>query len=160
MSAVVLSGSGAGAAPSVLGWREYVALPALGVSRLRAKLDTGARSSALHVDGSWRFVEAGAPWVRFTVTPRRGSRRFIEACAPVHDEREVVDSGGRRTRRVFILTTLSLGGLERQAEINLADRCGMLFPMLVGRSALGGQFVVDPARSFTTARRAAAKRPQ
>jgi hypothetical protein len=141
------------AAPAVvLGWREYAALPALGITRLRAKIDTGARSCALHVDAQWRFSEAGAPWVGFRLTPRRGGTRTYAGSAPIHDEREVADSSGARTRRVFIRTPLSLAGIERDVEINLTDRCGMLFPMLVGRTALQSAFVVDPAQSFVTRR--------
>jgi hypothetical protein len=132
----------------VIGWRERIALPQLGIASLRAKIDTGARSSSLHVDAQWRFVEAGAPWVGFRLRPRRRQSHVHEAIAPIHDEREVVDSGGHRTRRVFIRTALRIAGLERTVEINLTDRCGMLFPMLVGRTALQGAFTVDPARSF------------
>lgn len=131
----------------MLGWREWVALPALGIERLRAKVDTGARSSALHVDRQWRFVEAGAPWVGFRITPRRVRQGIVEAVAPVFDEREVTDSGGRATRRVFLLTRLRLAGIEREIEINLTDRGGMLFPMLLGRTAMSGTFTVDPAQS-------------
>jgi len=134
--------------PLVIGWRERIALPQLGIASLRAKIDTGARSSSLHVDAQWRFVEAGAPWVGFRLRPRRRQSRVHEAIAPIHDEREVADSGGHRTRRVFIRTALRIAGLERTVEINLTDRCGMLFPMLVGRTALQGAFTVDPARSF------------
>ena len=130
----------------LVGWRERVGLPDLGLASLRAKLDTGARSSALHVDAQWRFVEGGAPWVGFRVSP--DARRVLEACAPVFDEREVTDSGGHRTRRVFLRTRLALGGAERVVEVNLADRRGMRFPVLVGRTALSGIFTVDPARSF------------
>lgn len=131
----------------LLGWREWVALPALGIDAVRAKVDTGARSSALHVDAQWRYSEGGAPWVRFRLRPSQKSARVIEAQAPVHDEREVFDSGGHRTRRVFLRTTLHLAGIEREIEINLTDRCGMLFPMLLGRTALSGAFTVDPAQS-------------
>jgi hypothetical protein len=130
-----------------LGWREWVALPTLGIARLRAKVDTGARTSALHVDAQWRFSEAGAPWVGFRITPLRTSLEVVEACAPILDERDVVDSGGRRTRRVFLATRLRLAGLERDIEINLTDRRNMLFPMLLGRTAIAGAFTVDPARS-------------
>ncbi len=133
--------------PIVLGWREWVALPALGIPRLRAKVDTGARSSALHVDAQWRYTEGGAPWVGFRITPRRAHGGSIEARAPVLDEREVADSGGRRTRRVFLATRLRLAGMEREIEINLTDRRDMLFPMLLGRTAIAGAFTVDPARS-------------
>ncbi len=145
--------SEASAVPVVVGWRELVVLPGLAVGPLRAKIDTGARSSSLHVDEQWRFVERGAPWIGFRLRPRRRLPRVCEAAAPIHDERDVVDSGGRRSRRVFILTPLRLAGMERPAEINLTDRGGMLFPLLVGRTALQGAFTVDPSRSFVHGRR-------
>jgi hypothetical protein len=132
--------------PTLVGWRESVVLADLGLPALRAKIDTGARSSALHVDAQWRTVEAGAPWIGFRLTTRWHG--VVEAQAPVHDEREVVDSGGHRSLRVFLRTRLQLAGVERTVEINLADRRGMRFPMLVGRSALSGAFTVDPSRSF------------
>jgi len=130
-----------------LGWREWVALPTLGIPRLRAKVDTGARTSALHVDAQWRFSEGGAPWVGFRITPARARHEVVDACAPILDEREVMDSGGRRTLRVFLATRLWLAGMERDIEINLADRRSMRFPMLLGRTAIAGAFTVDPARS-------------
>ncbi len=132
----------------VLGWREWAVLPDLGLPRMRAKIDTGARTSALHVDASWRFTEAGAPWVGFRVSSGRKRIRTVEAAAPLVDEREVVDSGDLRGPRPFLRTTLWLAGQARPVEINLTDRGGMLFPLLVGRSALGGAFTVDPARFF------------
>lgn len=132
----------------VLGWREWVALPDLGIAAARAKIDSGARSSALHVDRQWRFVEAGAPWVGFSIRPDLAGGEAIEVAAPVYDEREVTDSGGRRTRRVFLRTRLRLAGVEREIEINLTDRGGMRFPMLLGRTAMARLFTVDPARSF------------
>jgi hypothetical protein len=131
---------------TLVGWRECIALPDLGLPALRAKIDTGARTSALHVDAQWRTVEAGAPWVGFRLTPR--DRDVVEVHAPVHDEREVVDSGGHRSRRVFLRTRLQLAGVERTIEVNLTDRRGMRFAMLVGRTALSGDFTVDPSRSF------------
>lgn len=133
--------------PVVLGWREYLALPALGIAAVRAKVDSGARSSALHVDAQWRFTERGAPWVGFRLTPAAGAAP-VEAAAPVLDQREVTDSGGHRTRRVFLRSAMRLGGIEREIDINLADRSGMRFPMLLGRTAMAGAFTVDPARSF------------
>lgn len=135
-------------APIVLGWREWVALPGLGIARVRAKVDSGARTCALHVDQQWRFSEGGAPWVGFRLTPSKARLGAIEVRAPIHDEREVVDSGGHRTARVFLRTILRLAGQERAIEINLTDRRGMLFPMLLGRTALAGTFIIDPARSF------------
>jgi hypothetical protein len=133
---------------TVLGWREWAVLPDLGLPRMRAKIDTGARTSALHVDAHWRFAEGGAPWIGFRVRcgPRRS--RTVEASAPLLAERDVVDSGGHRATRPFLRTRLVLAGQSREVEINLTDRGGMLFPLLVGRSALDGAFMVDPARSF------------
>ena len=141
-----------------VGWREWVLLPALGLPRLRAKVDTGARSSALHVERQWRFVEAGAPWVGFALVPRRHAG-MVEARAAIVDERMVTDSGGHRTLRVFVRTKLRLAGIERDIEINLADRCGMRFPLLLGRTALADAFVVDPAGSFLHRRRRAVEAP-
>jgi hypothetical protein len=131
---------------TLVGWRECIALPDLDLPVLRAKVDTGARSSTLHVEAQWRTVEAGMPWVGFRVCTR--GNNVVELHAPVHDEREVVDSGGHRCVRVFLRTRLALAGVERIIEINLADRRGMRFPVLVGRTALSGLFTVDPARSF------------
>jgi hypothetical protein len=136
----------------VLGWREWLALPDLGVARLRAKVDTGARTSALHVDAQWRYREGGVPWVGFRLTPGRTDAGVVEAGAPIVDERDVADSGGHRSRRVFISTRLHLAGSEREIEINLVDRGGMRFPMLLGRTALEGMFTVDPSCSFIHAR--------
>jgi len=125
-----------------------VALPQLGLTGVRAKIDTGARSSSLHVDAQWRFTQDGAPWVGFRLFADGASQRSCEACAPILDEREVTDSGGHRTRRVFLRTGLVLAGVSREIDINLTDRRGMLFPMLLGRTAMTRVFTVDPARSF------------
>ena len=133
---------------AVLGWREWLALPVLGIASIRAKIDTGARSSSLHVDSQWRFVEGGMPWTGFRITTGVRGDQAIEAMAPVHDERIVTDSSGHRSRRVFLRTLMRVGDLEREIEINLTDRRGMLFPMLLGRSAMARAFTVDPARSF------------
>ncbi|MDQ3617139.1 MAG: RimK/LysX family protein [Pseudomonadota bacterium] len=140
------------AARIVLGWREWVTLPALGIDAIRAKIDSGARTSALHVDAQWRFTEGGAPWIGFRLTPGDASAA-IEATAPISDEREVTDSGGNTTRRIFLRTSLRLAGIEREIEMNLSDRRGMLFPMLLGRTAMARVFTVDPARSFLHGRR-------
>ena len=129
------------------GWREWVAMPLLQLPRVRAKLDTGARSSALHVERQWRFTEAGVPWVGFVVRPSaRG--RLVEASAAIIDERIVTDSGGHKTLRVFVHTQLRLAGVECRIEMNLADRCAMRFPLLLGRTTLALGFMVDPAASF------------
>jgi hypothetical protein len=132
----------------VLGWREWLSLPELGIAAIRAKVDTGARSSALHVEAMEEFERDGLPWVRFSVALDHQGERPVSAVAPVVDRRMVTDSGGHRAQRVFIRTKLSLAGVQREIEINLTDRRNMLFPMLLGRTALSGCFVVDPAQSF------------
>ena len=139
--------------PVVLGWRERVDLPQLGIRRLRVKVDSGARSSCLHVEAQWRFTEGGAPWVGFRLRTGRADGGLVEAAAPVVDEREVTDSGGRCGVRPFILTRLLLAGLEREIQVNLADRRRMRFPMLLGRSAMQDAFMVDPSRSWLHNRR-------
>ena len=136
------------AARVMLGWREWLALPALGIVAIRAKVDTGARSSSLHVDTQWRFIEGGAPWAGFRIATGVRGGTIIESQAPISDEREVTDSGGNRSRRVFLRTPLVVAGVTREVEINLTDRRGMLFPMLLGRTALSRAFTIDPARSF------------
>ena len=132
----------------VLGWREWVALPALGIGAVRAKVDSGARSSALHVDAHSRFIDGRAALVGFRLSPYGLHGPAIEAAAPVLDEREVTDSGGHRTKRMFVRTQLRLAGIEREIDINLSNRLGMLFPMLLGRTAMASVFTIDPARSF------------
>jgi len=132
----------------VLGWREWVALPALGIGALRAKVDSGARSSALHVDAHWRFTERGVPWVGFRLGADGTEGPAMEGFAPILDEREVTDSGGHRTRRIFLRTPLRVAGVERDIDMNLSNRRGMLFPMLLGRTAMARMFTIDPARSF------------
>ena len=99
------------------------------------------------MERQWRFVEGGAPWVGFALLPRSRAGE-VEAAAAIVDERPVTDSGGHRTLRVFLRTKLRLAGIEREIEMNLADRCGMRFPLLLGRTALADAFVVDPAGSF------------
>ncbi len=131
-----------------LGWREWLALPALGIPAIKAKLDTGARSSALHVETIETFHEGGVLHVRFLVRPRRRGKRTYECSAPVSDKRAVTDSGGHRGERWFIRTDIALAGRRFNTEINLTDRRAMLFPLLLGRTTLEGRFRVDPALSY------------
>ena len=135
-----------------LGWRERVALPQFGITRLKAKLDTGARSSALHVETLESFLRDGAVWLRFTVRAGRHAADAVACEAPALDRRMVTDTGGRRTERWFIRSEILLAGQCFEADINLTDRRHMLFPMLLGRSAMQGRFVVDPARAYTQPR--------
>ena len=132
---------------TILGWREWLALPQLGIAAIRVKIDSGARSSALHVEQLSSHYEGGAEWVSFSVRTGLGSE--VRSClAPVLDRRPVTDSGGHTTERVFIRTRLNLGRNAFPIEINLTNRRNMLFPMLLGRTAMAGHFLIDPARSF------------
>ena len=129
-----------------VGWRETVALPGLGIERIRAKIDTGARSSSLHVDRQWRMDRDGESWVGFEICPRPGAD-MVTVEARLIDERDVTDSSGHRARRPFIRARMRIADVEREIELNLADRRGMRFPMLLGRQAMKDGFIVDPSRS-------------
>ncbi len=135
-----------------LGWRERLALPQLDIGVLKVKLDTGARSSSLHVDTIEEFQRDGALWLRFTMHVDR--HQPLERCCEARalDRRVVIDTGGRRTERWFIRTDVELAGQRFDVDINLTDRRHMLFPMLLGRTAISGRFAVDPARSYTQPR--------
>ncbi|NII09839.1 RimK/LysX family protein [Oleiagrimonas sp. C23AA] len=136
--------------PSIilLGWREWLALPDLGIPALRAKLDTGARSSSLHVESLETFRRHGDDWLRFAVRSY-GRRGLMHGCEmPACDRRRVTDAGGHSSVRWFIRSAVILAGESFEIELNLADRRSMRFPMLVGRSALEGRFAVDPAQSY------------
>lgn len=137
----------------VLGWREWLALPDLGIHAIRAKLDTGARSSALHVETLECFQSGGREWVRFSVATGSADSRLVVVQSAVHDRRPVTDSGGHVSERIFLCTRLVLAGQEHLIEINLTSRRNMLFPMLLGRTALARHFLIDPARSFRAGRR-------
>lgn len=136
------------AARQLLGWREWLALPDLGIRAIRAKLDSGARSSSLHVDEIEAFSHEGLEWVRFTVGTGAHDQQLIQAQVRVHDRRPVTDSGGHTTERIFIRTAVRLSGAQFECEINLTSRRNMLFPMLLGRTALARRFLIHPGRSF------------
>ena len=138
--------------PLMLGWREWVALPGLGIDRIKAKLDTGARSATLHAAWLETYEQAGQLRLRFGVRPRRRRERVIACDAPVHDRRAVTDSGGHREKRYVIRAAVRLAGEAREIEITLTNRDTMLFPMLLGRTALRGWATVDPAASYTLGR--------
>ena len=139
--------------PLLIGWREWISLPQLGLTAIKAKIDTGARSSSLHVAALETFERDGSTWLRFAVTPRRRSARTVYCEAPALERRKVTDSGGNSAERWFIRSTIVLGDARFDADINLTDRDGMLFPMLLGRTALRGRFRIDPDLSWACGRR-------
>ncbi|MDE1467382.1 ATP-dependent zinc protease family protein [Aurantiacibacter sp. D1-12] len=128
-----------------VGWRELVGLPDLGLTGIPAKIDTGARTSSLHAEVLEEFERDGKRYVRFCVD--WGGQRHT--CEAVHvDIRGITSSNGETQRRYVIKTPLKIGSLTFRAEISLADRSDMKFPMLIGRSSLRRRFLVDSGHSW------------
>jgi hypothetical protein len=142
-----------------LGWREWVSLPELGIARIKAKVDTGARTSALHAFEVVDYMDGQVQMVRFKLHPlQRDNDTVLECAAPVIDQRMVSDSGGHREQRWVILSPLHIAGHVWPIEMTLTSRDSMLFRMLLGRTALRGRALVDPARSYLAGRLVAAPR--
>jgi len=134
----------------MIGWREYVGLPALNIPIIRAKIDTGARTSALYAENI-RVVDGGGPSVAFTVPLSHDGQRPIDCVAPLVGIREIKNTGGVPEERCIIKTLVLIGRHRWHAEISLANRANMGFDLILGRTALRGHsFRINPARSFLT----------
>jgi len=134
---------------SVAGWREWVSLPELGVGWIKAKLDTGARTSALHAFDLEEFQRDGKAWVRFSIHPwQRSADDAVTAELPVHDVRQVRSSSGHVQERYVVLLALRIGERVITTEVTLTRRDEMGFRLLVGREALRQGFYVDSERSY------------
>lgn len=136
-------------APAVIGWREWVGLPQLGITSIKVKVDSGARSSSLHAFDLSVFSRNGSDWVRFSVHPIQRSRKHtVLAEAEVLDYRSVRSSSGIARMRPVIITNVELLGMIWPVELTLASRDDMGFRMLLGREAFRGRFLVDGGKSY------------
>lgn len=136
-----------------LGWREWLALPDIGLYAIKAKIDTGARTSALHAFNIEHYMSGGIEMVRFLVHPiQKNQDYYIECNAPIKDQRLVTDSGGHREMRYVIETDVVIASRRYPIELTLTDRDTMRFRMLLGRSAMKKVIMVDPSASFICGR--------
>lgn len=133
----------------VIGWREWVRLDSLNLPPLKAKIDTGARTSALHAFKLDTFSRGGSRWVRFGLHPQQRNRQAVEIReAPIIDRRTIADSGGHRQLRYIIQSDVTLGHDTWPIELSLTRRDTMRFRLLLGRTALEDRFMIDPSRSY------------
>ena len=138
---------------TVVGWREWVRLDSVGVPWIKAKVDTGARTSSLHAFDLQGYEVEGRPWVRFDVHPWQATAEdAVTVELPVHDVRTVRSSSGHEESRYVVLVQLVLGHRSVDAEVTLTDRDEMGFRMLVGREALEQGFLVAPSPSYAGGR--------
>ncbi len=132
-----------------IGWREWLAIPEWEVARIKAKIDTGARTSALHADSLHYFTRGGVEMVRFKVHPhQRSFRNTVTVEAAIVDKRVVRSSNGEEDLRPVVRTHVEIHGVCWPIEVTLARRKLMGFRMLLGREAMWDRFIVDPSRSF------------
>lgn len=133
-----------------VGWREWVKLPDLGIKRLKCKVDTGAKNSALHAFEVTSFDKGSQQWVRFSIHTDEHDLSKIKVCeAKVEDVRDVTDSGGNVSTRYFIETTVVVGDTRILVPVSLTSRDTMTYKMLLGRTALRkAKLLVNPAKSF------------
>lgn len=132
-----------------IGWREWISLPDLGIPYIKAKIDTGARTSALHAYFVEPYYKDKVKHVRFGIHPhQRDSETAIVCDAIVLEERKVTDSGGHVENRFVIETIITIGDISEKIEITLTNRDTMKFRMLLGRTALNSAFCVNPSASY------------
>jgi len=137
----------------IIGWREWLALPELNIHKIKVKVDTGARTSALHAFWIEAYKKNHQQWVKFAIHPdQHNTHDMIECDVQVKDRRIVTDSGGHKQRRYVIETSVWLGMQTFDAELTLTSRDTMRFRMLLGRTAINGRFLVDSNASYLQSR--------
>lgn len=129
----------------LIGWYEWCALPNLKLPAIKAKIDTGAKTSALHAENIKTFEKNGINWVRFTVYPLQGNKLIkIRCSAQLIDERAIMSSNGHKEHRYVIVTPLTLGNITWDIELTLSNREPLKFRMLLGREALKNHTLISP----------------
>lgn len=137
----------------IIGWNEWCSMPEIGIPAIRAKIDTGAQTSAIHAENISPFERNGEEWVRFIVRPISFRRKLKISCeAPLLGKRTVISSNGHKQKRYVIRTKLKMGGSEWEIELTLAKRETMTFRMLLGRQALASQVLIEPEQSLLLSR--------
>jgi len=143
----------------VIGWREWVSLPELGIKTVKAKVDTGAKTSTLHAIDVEIHKRGTKKYVSFAIHPYQKDNHYtVRAEAELYEERHIKDSGGKVTIRPVIRTEIKIGKVVKQIELTLINRDEMGFRMLIGREAIKGQYLVNPMRSFLSRKKKRKKR--
>lgn len=133
----------------IIGWREWVTLPDMGIAAMKAKIDTGARTSALHAWNIVTYEQPDGPWVSFDLHPEQRNNRVVVPCrALVHGMRKIRSSNGQVEQRIIVRTMLQLGEQSWPIDVSLTNRDEMGFRLLLGRAALRRRVSIEPGRSF------------
>ena len=134
---------------NIIGNLEICDLPEFGISDMEIRIDTGAKTSSLHVDNIVRFKKQGKPWVKFNLHPDvHNVDSIVECSAPLCDTRRIKSSNAESELRYVIKTPIKLGDQSWPIEITLTDRSDMSYLMLLGREAMGDKFLVDPSQAY------------
>jgi hypothetical protein len=133
---------------TIIGFREWIALPELGLSALKAKVDTGAKTSSLHAFDIKLVKRGGVTYVKFKVHPiQKNTDLVVECSSLLVDRRVVTDSGGHKENRYVINVVILMGSVKKIIQLTLTNRASMKYRMLLGREALN-QFYIDPSQSY------------
>lgn len=134
-------------AKMIIGSDEWCAFPLLNIPAIKARVDSGAKTSSMHAINIVRFTRNNAHWVRFDVHPLQKNRKITVHCeAPLVEHRVIKSSSGDKENRPVICISLSLGGVTWDAEVTLTNRDSMGYRMLLGREAMNGRILIDPEK--------------